>query len=222
MTDKLNYAAFNQDVADLVPVTAQAILDLGCGNGPMGAWIKKRQPCLVHGVTYSAQEAEIAGQVLDKVWVADLNFFDFTSAGRQYDCIICSHVLEHLYEPWNVVRQLEEALLPGGTLVIAVPNLLFWKQRWQLLRGRFRYQTAGGLMDITHYRFFDWQSVQILYKDTTLVLCRKFATGMFPQPVIRRFFPGFSNKLDRWMVRQWPGLFGFQFLLVHIRPLSKA
>ncbi|CAN5720996.1 hypothetical protein BH10BAC3_BH10BAC3_33860 [soil metagenome] len=218
MENKLNYAAFNQEVANLVPLNAQVILDLGCGNGTMGEWLKNRQSCLVDGITYSHEEAAIADSILDTVWVGDLNVFDLTSTGRQYDCIICSHVLEHLYEPWQVVQRLEAVLKPGGMLIVAVPNLLFWKQRWLLMCGNFKYSKAGGLLDITHYRFFDWQSVEILYCDTTLLPVQKSATGMFPQPVIRKFFPAWSKRVDRWIVQQWPGLFGFQFLMVHTRP----
>lgn len=122
-------------------------------------------------------------------------------------------MLEHLHEPWNVVSSLEKLLAPDGIMIIAVPNLLFFKQRWQLIKGHFAYSLNGGLMDITHLRFFDWHSVKILYENAGLQVMDKRAFGMFPQPVLRSLTPRMSKKLDRWFVNCFPGLFGLQFVI---------
>jgi hypothetical protein len=42
--------------------------------------------------------------------------------------------------------RLRAALVDGGTLIIALPNVLHWRQRLTFLRGTFRY-TPGGIMD---------------------------------------------------------------------------
>jgi 2-polyprenyl-3-methyl-5-hydroxy-6-metoxy-1,4-benzoquinol methylase len=41
---------------------------------------------------------------------------------EKYDVITLWHVIEHLPDPWRVVKMIAEKLLPGGTLVIAAPN----------------------------------------------------------------------------------------------------
>jgi len=210
----LVYQAFNTDVAGMIPNDAARILDIGCGNGALGAWLKSKRLVEVDGITFSEAEALHANTWLDTVFIADLNQFDFTKTNGNYDCIICSHVLEHLYEPWDIVKKLEAQLAPNGIILMAFPNVLFFKQRMQFLIGHFTYSTHGGLMDITHFRFFDWASVELLYRDTTLQLVSKKATGMFPQPLIRKIAPQLSAKIDQLMVRRFPGLFGLQFLLV--------
>jgi 2-polyprenyl-3-methyl-5-hydroxy-6-metoxy-1,4-benzoquinol methylase len=40
---------------------------------------------------------------------------------KQYDVIICSHVLEHLEEPTELLRILGNALAPGGILLAVLP-----------------------------------------------------------------------------------------------------
>lgn len=39
------------------------------------------------------------------------------------DTVVCSHVLEHVRDPRQVVRELARVLKPGGTLILPVPFL---------------------------------------------------------------------------------------------------
>src|SRR5205823_9801714 len=89
----------------------------------------------VVGVTYSKEEAALAARNLDRVIVCDLNDFDSENLG-EFDCIVCSHVLEHLYQPEQLLIHLRPRLSFGGRLIVALPNILFWKQRIQFLRGQ--------------------------------------------------------------------------------------
>ena len=157
-TPTLEYGALNRPVLDAIPTSVRRVLDLGCGTGSLGRALKARQMVDVTGVTYSSTEAEMARRYLDRVIVTDLNTFSPTDLGR-FDCIICSHILEHLYWPDHVLRAMVPLLEPGGRLFVALPNSLVWRQRVRFLRGEFRY-TDGGLMDRTHFRFFDWTSAR--------------------------------------------------------------
>lgn len=47
----------------------------------------------------------------------------------QFDLIILFQVLEHLKDPISVLRHCARLLVPGGTLVVAVPNLDSWQAR---------------------------------------------------------------------------------------------
>ena len=206
--EKLIYGAVNQPVLDIIPIDAKRILDLGCGNGALGRVLKRIRSVAVVGVTYFEDEAREAAD-LDQVIVGDLNNLDLTELG-QFDCIVCSHVLEHLYHPEQVLRRVRERLKPTGTLIIGLPNVLFWKQRLQFLLGRFRY-TQGGLMDETHFRFYDWSTAVNLVRDSGYRVVAAKADGGFP---LSRFIPFLGKRLDRVAVRNFPGLFGFQFVVV--------
>jgi len=203
------YQSINPAVYRRVPADVGRLLDIGCGGGAFGSAVKRATPCTVVGVTYSEAEAQEARTRIDHVVVADLNTFDPAALG-EFDCIVCSHVLEHLLDPRQVLSRLRGCLAPGGRLVIALPNVLFWKQRLQFLAGRFRY-TDGGLMDRTHVRFFDWESAGQLARDTGLATIERGADGGFP--LSRLLGPRLSAMVDQWALQRWPGLFGFQFLL---------
>jgi SAM-dependent methyltransferase len=203
------YGAVNQPLLALVPRTTRRLLDVGCGTGVLGQKIKEEIECQVVGITYSDAEAALASERIDQVLVRDLNGFELPDIDR-FDCIICSHVLEHVYRPEDVLKRLLGLLSPNGTLIVALPNVLFWRQRLDFLLGNFRY-TEGGLMDRTHYRFFDWDTAQELLTESGFSVIEARADGTFP---LSRYLFRIGQRLDRAAVRALPGLFGFQFVFV--------
>jgi SAM-dependent methyltransferase len=160
------------------------------------------------GVTFDEEEAALARHRLNRVEVGDLNTLDPRTLGL-FDCVVCCHVLEHLVCPESLLAQLRECIAPGGSLVVALPNVLFWKQRFQFLRGRFRY-TDGGLMDRTHYRFYDWQTAQQLLRRAGYRLLTTDADGGFP--LSRLLWGPARDALNRVCLKACPGLFGWQFV----------
>jgi SAM-dependent methyltransferase len=205
------YESINLPVFQSIPRTAKTILDIGCGTGSLGNKIKESIDCKIVVITYSESEALIAKQYLDRVLVADINQLDVNKIGS-FDCVICSHILEHLNYPDKLISSLKANLNVNGILIVALPNVLLWKQRWQFLKGRFRY-TDGGLMDSTHFRFFDWQTSHELLENSGYKIINSQAHGCFPLPIIRKFVPlNLSSKIDLIATKHLPGLFGSQFV----------
>ncbi|MDI9246047.1 class I SAM-dependent methyltransferase [Marinobacter sp. CHS3-4] len=74
-------------------------LDFGCGPGPALATM-----------------LEEAGMVMS---LYDPYFYpDTTPLERQYDFVTCTEVVEHLHQPAQVFRQLDDLIKPGGWLGI--------------------------------------------------------------------------------------------------------
>lgn len=205
------YDSVNPPVLSRVPKSTKRLLDVGCGAGALGRQIKQTINCEVVGVTYSEAEVALASQWLDQVFLGDLNCFDTEELGR-FDCIICSHVLEHLCYPQKLLTQLSNNLTPDGMLIVALPNVLHWKQRLEFLRGRFKY-TDSGLMDRTHFRFFDWETARELLEQSGYTIIDSIADGYFPLPGVRKLIaPAVSLWVDNKAVKLFPGLFGLQFV----------
>jgi len=213
------YSAVNQAVLLSVPKDAGRLLDIGCGSGALGREIKREINCEIIGVTYSNVEAMEASNYLDKVILMDINNFNSSNLGK-FDCVICSHILEHLYQPQELLGKLHENLTKKGKLVVALPNILHWKQRLEFLKGNFKY-ADGGVMDRTHFRFFDWETALELIQNSGYTILSRTADGYFPLPGIRKIIKPVAVKLDKIASQAMPGLFGCQFILVAQSNLSK-
>ncbi len=126
------------------------ILDIGCGSGALGEIIKNNGN-YVEGVTISEQEAEIARNKLDKVFVFDVESDNYLIT-NEYDVILFADILEHLRNPWVILERFNQYLKKDGEIIISVPNVATWTIRFSLMLGAFNYSRTG-LMDRSHLRF---------------------------------------------------------------------
>jgi methionine biosynthesis protein MetW len=148
------------EVQALVPLDARRILDLGCSSGALGAALKARQPAEVVGVELDPAYAEAAAARLDRCITADVEELfagDPESQLGRFDCIVAADVLEHLRDPWAVLRAAADLLDGGGSVVVSLPNIRFWETFWQLGRHGTFPQRDSGIFDHTHLRFFAYR-----------------------------------------------------------------
>jgi 2-polyprenyl-3-methyl-5-hydroxy-6-metoxy-1,4-benzoquinol methylase len=208
----------NPGVVALVDRDARNVLDVGCGSGDTAALLRARDPNKrLYGITASSAEARAAAKHMQACWVADLDGeVPMETAELQYDVLIFSHVLEHLRDPQLVLKRLVRLLRPGGTCVIAVPNVMVWRQRWLFLLGRFEYQEHG-IMDETHLRFFSFETAAryLLAQTPELLVIEQRVTASVPLWVLRRrvLSPAVAGRIDALGGKLWPNLFGGEVLL---------
>lgn len=211
--------AGNLALLRMIEVESGTVLDVGCGAGDNARLIRKMYPYLgVIGVTHSAEEAAVTGDVMESCWVADIEH-EIPSGrgwGEKFDVLLFSHVLEHLRDPAEVVARLVPLLRPGGQVLIAVPNILSWRMRLRFLTGDFEYESAG-VLDDTHLRFFTFFTARkyLLARTPSLTVLREEAEGSVPLWWLRRkLLPSrLTAKIDQWGCRHWPNLFGGQVLI---------
>lgn len=208
----ISYESVNQYVLDAFPKQSKRVLDIGCGTGGFGKRLKANNAhIIVDGITYSKEEKEVAEKHLDHVYVQDINT-SIIEFKFKYDCVILSHVLEHTLRPKDIYDKVIDNIEIGSYVLIALPNVLFYKQRIKFLLGEFKYSKYGGLMDDTHYHFFSWEEALEMIKDTRVTLEKSVVEGAAPLFFLRRILPNKLLKgIDESFGRVFPGLFGLQF-----------
>jgi len=92
---------------------------------------------------------------------------DFPPAS--FVALIMSEVLEHLVDPWAVVKTLARFLKPGAVVMASVPNIAHFRVIAALLKGKFEL-TDYGIMDRTHLRWFTPSSFSALFEQAGLVV----------------------------------------------------
>lgn len=200
----------NAEVLRAVPTSARTVLDLGCGTGGNAGALAARGT-IVDGVTLSEEEAAAARRVCRSVWVHNLESGIPDAAMGPYDSCIASHVIEHICFPEALLAGVRRVLAPGGTFVVALPNLMNYKTRFALMRGRFEYED-GGIMDNTHFRWYTFDSAQRLFERHGFVVTRAWAEGSFPLKGVRKVVPALARGVDRAATSIAPGVFGWQLL----------
>lgn len=140
--------------------SGKRILDIGCANGALGVILKDVHACTITGIDVSPEAGEKAKEVLDHVHIFDIEDDQAWPAElekEKYDIVIISEVLEHLFAPEVLLRKVRAFASPSTDVIVTIPNILFWKNRLNILRGNFEY-TERGLMDRGHIHFFSWKS----------------------------------------------------------------
>lgn len=158
------------DIAELVPLTSKRILEVGAGFGELGRILSDRADVEIDAIEINPEASIHLKYFYRKHWIGDIENFDLNILADDYDCIIFPDVLEHLVNPWNVLRILAERLPPGGTIIASIPNVRNIGLLYRIfLQGRWDYQESG-LLDRTHLRFFTRYSIIELIENSGLVI----------------------------------------------------
>lgn len=128
------------------------ILEVGCGTGATLLKIKDVYPqAELFGIELNEAAAGIAA-TFAHVKASDIEQ-DLDFPDNYFDYVIFADVLEHLYDPWRVVKHIRKYISDRGKLLVSVPNVMHFSLIRSLLHGRWEYADSG-LLDRTHLRFF--------------------------------------------------------------------
>jgi 2-polyprenyl-3-methyl-5-hydroxy-6-metoxy-1,4-benzoquinol methylase len=163
------YAHLRAEVVEAIPEGCTTVLDVGCGQGTLGRWLKENGVRTVWGIEVFPAAGEEARRWLDEVVVGSVEQAELPWPEASVDCIVCADVLEHTVDPWRVVARLKRLLAPGGCLVASIPNVAFHRNVRKMLRGEWRYGDEG-LLDRTHLRFFTYQTIEELFAGNGMVI----------------------------------------------------
>lgn len=207
---KKAYTGRRGDVLSLVPESARNVLDIGCSNGSFGGALKESRACMVTGIELDGEMAAEAREVLDHVVVGDLNdagLYD-RLPGEPFDAVVAADILEHLVDPWSVVRVLADKLTDGGVLIVSIPNVAHVSTFRALLAKKWPYRDRG-IHDRTHLRFFSLRNIEYLIPGDLFrirEISRNFRIIEHPHKINKR-----AKYLNFWPVREF---FTFQYIVV--------
>jgi ubiquinone/menaquinone biosynthesis C-methylase UbiE len=138
------------DIRELKLNSQSVVLDAGCGTGRHLRELARIPQLKIIGIDKNEKEIEEAKESLREmpdaasndvsVMKGDINSLPF--ADEFFDCVICSEVLEHVYQHHEALRELIRVLKPRGSLVISVPR--YYPERICWLISSEYHNTEGG------------------------------------------------------------------------------
>lgn len=155
-----------------------AILDVGCNTGYIGGYLIKNKRCICDGVDYNKEFLKKARKKgYRKTMALDLYSNNF-HIEKKYDAILFLDILEHLPNPYDILKKItSENLNPGGIVIISLPNAARIEFRLKLLLGIFDYEKSG-IMSQDHLRFFTKNSASQMIQKAGLKIVDILPTGM--------------------------------------------
>jgi methionine biosynthesis protein MetW len=140
-----------QTLAALVPPGSR-VLDLGCGDGAMLAYLQQTRQCTGYGI--EIDDANVLACVKRGVNVIQLNLDEGLSIfeDASFDVVLQIDTLQHLR---NAEVMLRETVRVGRLGIVAFPNFAHWPNRLSVLNGR---------MPVTRrlpYQWYDTPNIRV-------------------------------------------------------------
>lgn len=165
-----SYVGLRADILSLIPDNVGRVLDFGCSIGRLGEELKHRFGAEVVGIELNEKMAKVAKEKLDKVIIGDIDKINLEDhlVPNYFDCVIFADILEHLTNPWGVLKNATTFLNNDGIVIASIPNVRHYTIVLNLLfRGYWPYRERG-LYDETHLRFFTLRNIEELFQYANL------------------------------------------------------
>ena len=184
-------SALRPDLAAIAEWIApgSSVLDLGCGDGSLLAWLQSQKRCRCVGV--EIDDAKVLACANNGVEVIQQNLEDGLAlfSDRSFDTVVQLETLQMVTHTQGMLRELGRV---GGESIVTFPNFAFWSHRISIVSGR---------MPVTRslpYQWYDTPNLRFATFTDFRELAQKSGFALRDQFALR----------DGRVVRFLPNLFG--------------
>ena len=131
-----------------------SVLDLGCGEGDLLAWLEQRKSVQGRGVEIAPEKVRRCVELGLSVYQGDINKGLADYPDSCFDYVILSQTLQVVRKPLELLRELRRV---GRRVIVAFPNFGHWSGRLSLLC-KGRAPTTGHLP----YDWYDSPNIRVL------------------------------------------------------------
>jgi methionine biosynthesis protein MetW len=140
------------------------VLDLGCGDGALLAYLQQHHGCSGYGV--EIDDANVLACIKRGTEVIQLNLDQGLAifGDQSFDVVLQIDTLQHLR---NAQTMLRETLRVGRMGIVTFPNFAHWPNRWSVLQG---------FMPVTRklpYQWYDTPNIRVATFADFLALVKK-------------------------------------------------
>lgn len=167
----------------LGPPAKQTILDIGCGNGALAGSLLE-QGYNIYGTDASESGIRLANERYPgRFFLQDLTRDSLPPelSGIRFDHIILTEVIEHLYNPRQIVRFCKSILHQndGGYIILSTPYHGYWKNLLLALTGKMDDHFTA-LWDGGHIKFWSRKTLTTLLEEQAFKVLQFKGAGRVP------------------------------------------
>jgi len=132
--DAARLATTASDIARALPSRAASILDAGCATGGLLTALREQGFTAVAGLDPSPHCAAACRERGFEAYVGSISSSSSSSSASRpahmpkFDCVVLSHVLEHVYDIPSFFTAARRLLTPGGCLYLETPDATRYDQ----------------------------------------------------------------------------------------------
>jgi len=189
----LNVRADLDIIKDWIPAGSR-VLDLGCGNGELLAYLQTNKQVTGYGLEINDENIKQCIRRGVNVLEQDLDKGLGNFASNSFDIVVMSQALQAVHYPDRI---LEEMLRVGRECIITFPNFGHWRCRWYLAR--------NGRMPVSEFLPYTWYNTPNIHFCTFVDferLCHELKVKVLDRLAVdRQHRHGIGSRL-------WPNLLG--------------
>ncbi len=161
------------------------VLDLGCGEGELLAWLVEHKSVMARGVEISSAQVRRAIARGVSVYQGDINEGLEDYPDKAFDYVILSQTLQETRAPLQVLREL---LRIGRRTIVSFPNFGHWSVRLAMLQNGQAPKTK-----LFPHNWYDSPNIHFLSINDFEDLCRD--NGF---PIERRYFLSGARRVEKF------------------------
>jgi len=190
------YDLHRENLAVSLLEDGERLLDIGCGNGSLLFKAKDKYKELF-GIDIVNLRVEEAKKLFKEnnpntyLYIQDINN-GLKFEDSFFDAVTIIAVLEHLFDPFFIIKEIKKVLKPNGMLVVEVPNIAYLKYRIQLFFGKlpitsspYNWEEIG--WDGGHLHYFTLSSLRWLLESQGFKIEKVTGSGLFA--MLRNWWP---------------------------------
>ena len=151
-------------IAEIV-IPGSRVLDLGCGEGELLAWLRENKRVDARGVEIDGSKVQKAIARGVSVYQSDIESGLSDYPEGAFDFVILSQTLQEMRHP---LRVLQEMLRVAKHAIVAFPNFGHWTMRVSHL-----FSGRAPKTELFPYDWYDSPNLHFLTVDDFTLLCRK-------------------------------------------------
>ena len=138
------------------------VLEFGCAYGRMTKYMKEALQCQVYIAELDTEAYEHARQFAVDGYRGDIETGEWYPrfANCKFVYILFEDVLEHLRDPYHVLKMATTLLKESGEIIVSIPNIGHNDILVKLYQNHFNY-TSIGLLDETHVHFWGAKDLEV-------------------------------------------------------------